>query len=379
MTTTERTLELAPDAATLLAGWRPGEGSWFSGPRGGLLTRGVARRIDDPDDVAPVLAGIAAAGDGPAVVVGALPFDPTRPAALAVPREITWAAPLGDAVMPGPESGVEWVSRPVPEPAVYEAMVAEALRRMETGELEKVVLSRTLELRCDGPVDQRRLLRELAARGPSGYVFAVDLPTKGAPRTLVGASPELLLSRRDGEVVANPLAGSARRRLDPDEDAAVGAALLASAKDRHEHALVVDDVAAALHGVCDDLEVPGTPALIRTDALWHLSTTIRGRSALPALDIARALHPTPAVGGVPRAAAKRAIAEIEPHDRGFYTGTVGWSDASGDGEWVVALRCGDVSGSTARLYAGAGIVPGSVPASELAETATKLETMLASL
>ncbi|MFC5065180.1 isochorismate synthase [Actinomycetospora atypica] len=377
--TTDGTLELALDPAALLHGWRPGTGSWFSGPRGGLLTRGVHQRLDDPDEVPGVLSRIAADGDAPAVVVGALPFDPTRPAALAVPREITWAAPLGHAIMPGPGSGVEFASRSVPEPAAYEAMVAEALRRMEAGELEKVVLSRTLELRCDGPVDQRRLLRELAARGPSGYVFAVDLPSTGAPRTLVGASPELLLSRRDGEVVANPLAGSARRLLDPDEDAAVGAALLASAKDRHEHALVVDDVAAALRGVCDDLEVPGTPSLIRTDALWHLSTTIRGRSELPALDIARALHPTPAVGGVPRAAAKRAIAEIEPHDRGFYTGMVGWSDASGDGEWVVALRCGDVSGSTAHLYAGAGIVPGSVPASELAETATKLETMLASL
>ena len=267
----------------------------------------------------------------------------------------------------------------MPEPAAYEAMVAEALRRMEAGELQKVVLSRVLELRCDGPVDQRRLLRQLAARGPAGYVFAVDLPSAGAPRTLVGASPELLLSRRDGEVLANPLAGSARRRLDPDEDEAVGAALLASAKDRHEHALVVDDVAAALRGVCDDLEVP-----VHAVADPHRRPLAPVHGDPRPLDPPGARHrprpaPHPAVGGVPRAAAKRAIAEIEPHDRGFYTGMVGWSDASGDGEWVVALRCGDVSGSTARLYAGAGIVPGSVPASELAETATKLETMLASL
>jgi isochorismate synthase len=260
-------------------------------------------------------------------------------------------------------------------------MVAEALRRMDRGELEKVVLARVLDLDADAPIDQASMLTGLAARDPAGYVFAVDLPAAvgGPPRTLLGASPELLISRRDGEVVANPLAGSAPRRSDPDDDEATGAALLASAKDRHEHALVVTDVAAALGVVCDDLDVPAEPSLIRTDAMWHLSTRIRGRSPRSALDLARALHPTPAVGGVPRTAAAQAITELEPFDRGFYTGMVGWTDASGDGEWVVALRCGEVCGPSARLYAGAGLVSASVPAAELAETTAKLETMLASM
>ncbi len=371
------------DPTALLARWRPGRGTWFSGPRGGLLADGAVRRIDDPDDVGGVLTEVADTGRAPAVVVGALPFDAAGKAALVVPREATWAPALGRAsTLPaGGGPGPRWGARSVPEPDGYEAMVSEALRRMALGELEKVVLARVLDLESDVPIDQAAMLAGLAARDPSGYVFAVDLPAAvgGPPRTLLGASPELLISRRDGEVVANPLAGSAPRRSDPADDEATGAALLASAKDRHEHALVVTDVAAALGGVCDALDVPAEPSLIRTDAMWHLSTTIRGRSPRSALDLARALHPTPAVGGVPRAAAGRAITELEPFDRGFYTGMVGWTDASGDGEWVVALRCGEVCGRSARLYAGAGLVPASVPSAELAETTAKLETMLASM
>jgi isochorismate synthase len=389
--TSEGTVELlgatsVPDAVSddptaLLARWRPGRGTWFSGPRGGLLADGALRRLEDPDDVGGVLDEVAASGSGPALVVGALPFDPAGAAALVVPREATWSPALGRAVEAPAAGGPSphWGSRSLPEPAGYEAMVAEALRRMGSGDLEKVVLARVLDLQADAPVDQAAMLRGLAARDPSGYVFAVDLPAAGTPRTLLGASPELLISRRDGEVIANPLAGSAPRRRDPADDEATGAALLASAKDRHEHALVVTDVSAALAGMCDDLEVPAEPSLIRTDAMWHLSTTIRGRSSRSALDLARALHPTPAVGGVPRDAASRAITELEPFDRGFYTGMVGWTDSSGDGEWVVALRCGEVCGPSARLYAGAGLVPASVPSAELAETTAKLETMLASM
>lgn len=372
--------ESSEDPQTMLARWRPGHGCWFSGPRGGLLTDGALRRLSDPDEVTGVLDEVVESGQGPAVVVGALPFDPAAPAALVVPATVTRSPPLGRGVeVPAGAQPPHRQTRALPEPAGYEAMVAEALHRMSAGELAKVVLARVLDLQAEGPVDQAAMLRGLAARDPSGYVFAVDLPDAGAPRTLLGASPELLISRRDGEVIANPLAGSAPRRRDPVEDEAAGAALLASAKDRHEHALVITDVAAALAGVCEDLTVPEEPSLVRTDAMWHLSTRIRGRSSRSALDLARALHPTPAVGGVPREAARRAIAELEPFDRGFYTGMVGWTDASGDGEWVIALRCGEVRGASARLYAGAGLVPASVPSAELAETTAKLETMLACL
>lgn len=371
------------DPVRLLRSWTPGSGSWFSGPAGSLRTRGVLTGLP-PGDADAVLRCLRDLGDD-AVAVGALPFDPAADAHLVVPEHVERADPLGAVLVAGPGgSPVAGTARPIPAPAAYEAMVAEALARMAAGGLDKVVLARALEVVADGPVDAVPMLRELARRDPRSYLFAVDLPPEraGTPRTLLGASPELLLSRRGTTVTANPLAGSAARSSDPEEDRRRGEALLASAKDRHEHALVVADVAERLRPVVDDLEVPAAPSLVRTPTLWHLSTTVRARATdrdTSALHLAQALHPTPAVCGVPRAAAHTAITEIEPFDRGFYTGAVGWTDARGDGEWVMALRCGEVQGDRVRLWAGAGIVPASRPADELAETGVKLRTLLDAL
>lgn len=370
----------------LLRAWRPGRGSWFSGPSGSLLTHGTARVLDDtsPDGVAEALRIARADGLTP-LAVGARPFDPAASGHLVVPRTVERADPLGAVLVAGADRpAVTATMRPRPDGPGYEAMVGEALRRMAAGELEKVVLARALDLDTAEPLDAGPMLRELARRDPQRFLFGIDLPTAGgdSPRTLIGASPELLLARRGDTVTANPLAGSAPRSDDPAEDARRGAALLASAKNRHEHALVIDEVAAALRPLCHDLVVPPEPTLLRTATLWHLSTTVAGRVVDPSttsLHLAAALHPTPAVGGVPRAGAAAAIREIEPFDRGFYTGMVGWADADGDGEWVIALRCGEVSGCGVRLYAGAGIVPASVPAEELTETAVKLRTLLDAL
>ena len=378
--------ELA-DSVGLLMQWVPGRSTWFSGPRGSLLAQGCARRLDsaEPGYVASVLREVADTEAAPPIVVGALPFDADDAPALVVPEAVHWAAPIAGAEglpAPAPRDQVAGRLRPVPDPAGYEAMVTEALRRMADGALDKVVLARVLELTATEQVDAPAMLRELAARDPRGYLFAVGLPTPGlAPRTLIGASPELLLSRSGEAVVANPLAGSAPRDADPVVDAARGAALLASAKDRHEHALVVSAVADALRPRCRRLSVPAEPELVRTETLWHLSTRLEGEvdPSVSALALARALHPTPAVCGVPTAAARAAIDEIEPFERDFYTGMVGWTDAGGDGEWVVALRCEQVEGRSVRLYAGAGIVPGSRPAAELEETAVKLRTQLRAL
>lgn len=376
------------DPVRLLRSWTPGHASWFSGPRGSFLARGAAATLatTDPDAVAHALREHAARNGGPSIVVGALPYDTVGAAAhLVIPEHVDYAHPLGTVLVAETTgTAISGTPHPVPPLADYEAMVAEALARMSGSALEKVVLARTLDVIADGPIDPVPMLRELAHRDPRAYLFAVALPPGAAegPRTLLGASPELLL-RRDGRTVtANPLAGSAARATDPDEDRARGEALLASAKDRHEHALVVREVAAGLGELCTDLEVPEVPSLVRTATLWHLSTTIRGRVAdrrTGALHLASALHPTPAVCGVPRAEAHAAIAEIEPFDRGFYTGMVGWTDVHGDGEWVVALRCGEVADDRVRLYAGAGIVPASVPSAELAETAVKLRTLLDAL
>ncbi|MEU6357589.1 isochorismate synthase, partial [Streptomyces sp. NPDC047072] len=240
----------------------------------------------------------------------------------------------------------------------------------------KVVLARTLELTSGREPDLPAMLRRLARRDPAGYTFA--LPS-GPGRTLIGASPELLVARTGGRLTANPLAGSAPRSADLAEDVRRAVALLESEKDLHEHAVVVAAVRQALAPYCDRLEVPERPTLVRTAAMWHLSTTVTGELSDPAataLDLASALHPTPAVCGTPTEVARRVLAESEPFDRGPYAGMVGWQDADGDGEWVVTIRCAEAEGRSLRLFAGAGVVAASTPEDETAETAAKFRTFL---
>ncbi len=183
--------------------------------------------------------------------------------------------------------------------------------------------------------------------------------------------------------MCQPFAGSAPRAGDPELDAANGAALAASAKNRHEHQLVIDTMRAALEPLCDELTIAAEPQLSRTAAVWHLCTPISGRlreTSTTAIDLALALHPTPAVGGVPTRAASELIAELEG-DRGFYAGAVGWCDASGDGRWVVSIRCAQLSADrrTALAHAGGGIVAESDPDDEVDETTTKFATILTAL
>ncbi|MGZ8623257.1 MAG: isochorismate synthase [Actinomycetota bacterium] len=266
-----------------------------------------------------------------------------------------------------------------PAVAGYEAAVAEAVARIRAGGLEKVVLARTLEVEADRPLDAKRLLHRLRAVEPHGYVFAAPI-RDGA--SLVGASPELLVSLRGGEVRATPLAGTAPRAGDPDEDRANADALVASAKNREEHAVVVRAVAAALGPWCEPLSWDPEPVLLETANVWHLATRFVGRVRDPSasvLDLVDALHPTPAVCGTPTDAARAAIADLESFERGSYAGPVGWIDARGDGEWAIALRCAELSGERATLFAGAGIVVGSEPASEADETGRKFRAFLDSL
>ncbi|WP_010300372.1 isochorismate synthase, partial [Streptomyces sp. SA3_actF] len=252
--------------------------------------------------------------------------------------------PLTALAPPAPAAPGGWKLREVPSADAYARAVDAAVERLRAGEFAKVVLARTLELTGRTAPGLPLMLGRLARRDPGGYAFAVP----SAPgRTLLGASPELLVARQDGRLVANPLAGSAPRGTDLAEDVRAAAALLDSAKDLHEHAVVVDAVRAALAPYCARIEVPPRPTLVRTATMWHLSTTVTGDLASPAttaLDLAQALHPTPAVCGTPTATARRVIAASEPFDRGAYTGMVGWQDADGDGEWVVTLRCAEAEG-----------------------------------
>lgn len=378
---------VSPGAATaLLEAYSPATDRFLASPRHTLLGRGtttvvpggpgpLTRRVRD------VLEGLRRP-DAPApLVMGSLPFSPDAPAALAVPDAVHWAPPLREdplVALPVPHEGPrpDWRVRETPSAERYAETVAAAVRRMRAGEFDKVVLARTLELTSAARPDLGAMLRRLARRDPAGYTFAT--PT-GPGRTLIGASPELLVARRDGRLVANPLAGTAPRSADLAEDVRRAAELLESAKDLHEHAVVVAAVREALAPFCTRLDIPERPTLVRTAALWHLSTTVTGDLADPdvtALDLACALHPTPAVCGTPTDVARTVIAESEPFDRGPYTGMVGWQDADGDGEWVVTIRCAEAEGNALRLFAGAGIVAASTPEAETAETAAKFRTFL---
>nr|QIE08594.1 isochorismate synthase [Streptomyces sp.] len=380
----------APGAATtLLEAYRPGTDRFLATPRHTLLGSGTRARVPHDDRpltlrVREVLDAARGAGGPAPVVVGSVPFAPDGTAALAVPETLRWAGALrADPLIalhgPDVEQGDDWRIREVPAAEEYSGAVAAAVKRMRAGEFDKVVLARTLELTSARDLDLPAMLSRLARRDPEGYTFAVP---SGPGRTLVGASPELLVSRRGARLVANPLAGSAPRSGDLAEDVRRAAALLDSPKDLHEHAVVVDAIREALAPFCAGLDVPERPTLIRTAAMWHLSTTLTGELRDPgstALDLASALHPTPAVCGTPTEVARQVIADSEPFDRGAYTGMVGWQDADGDGDWVVTIRCAEAEGRTLRLFAGAGVVAESSPAAETAETGAKFRTFLSAV
>lgn len=375
-----------PAPADLLDGFDPGSGFVFA--RGGdvSVAAGSAAVIEVPagaDQVAVAADAAARAlrDPGGPVAAGALPFSGDRPARLRIPTRLTRGSGSGRPGPPAPWTGRGLSMRSEPSAESYRRAVAEALLRIEAGSLDKVVLARSLLVRATRAWDPVALLRRLRAADPDAYVFAAPVPfAEGA--VIVGASPELLVRRRGREVTTNPLAGSARRTGDPAADRDAAARLLANEKERREHAFVVDAAREALAPLCEELEVDAEPQILATTRVMHLSTRIRGRLRDPepsALHLAAALHPTPAVCGTPREAAARTIQELEGLDRGLYAGLVGWVDAAGDGEWAVTLRCAELRGATATLFAGAGIVEGSDPAAELDETDAKLATLLDAL
>jgi menaquinone-specific isochorismate synthase len=251
--------------------------------------------------------------------------------------------------------------------------VATAVDRIRAGDLEKVVLARDHAVWSREPFDPLDLARRLTARFPRCHTFVVD--------GLVGATPELLLARRGRDVLSRVLAGTTGRSDDEAEDAALGAALLASDKDRREHVFAAESVREVLTPWCDELSHDAAPRLLRLDNVQHLATTFEGRlrDGRSSLEVVAALHPTAAVGGTPRAEAVALIHELEGMDRGRYAAPVGWTDVAGDGEWGIALRCAELAGARARLFAGVGIVAESLPEAELEETRLKLRAMQAAL
>ena len=254
--------------------------------------------------------------------------------------------------------------------------MADAVAAIKAGGLRKVVLARDVFATAEEPLDARVLLRRLAGRYPDCFTFACD--------GMIGATPELLVRRAGNQVSALVLGGTLPRGADQAQDEALGEELLASAKNNEEHAYAVDSIREALGPLCQALDVEARPSLLKFPNLQHLGTQVRGTLAdgqIPrsALALAAAVHPPAAVCGTPPGVALELIRDLEHMDRERYAGPVGWVDADGNGEWGIALRCGQLSGRTARLFAGCGIVAGSEPAAELAETLVKLQPMRGAL
>lgn len=251
--------------------------------------------------------------------------------------------------------------------------VAKSIREIERGTVDKVVLARDYAVWSRQPFHRGHLLHRLRSRFPSCYVFQVA--------DLMGASPELLARRTAEQLESLVLAGTAPVFDDPDADAKAAADLLDSPKDRWEHELAVGSVHEALADAGIPARATAEPEVLRLDNVRHLATRVSARvpAHFDTLTAAEALHPTAAVGGTPTGAALELIERLEGMDRGRYAGPVGWTDGRGDGEVAIALRCAEISGARARLFAGAGIVAGSLPEAELEETRLKLGAMMGAL
>ena len=412
----------------------------------GLAGRGVALRIELPSgltdaaavaDVAGSLAAIRRGDDvaGPgtgAVALGALPFVRDAPGALVVPRVVigrrdseAWfttitragnrladarladrmvADALGGFTDPRPAPS-QFTLTPVMDHDAWGRLVTGALARIDDGALGKVVLARRVDVAANRPFVTSDVLSRLLALYPTCMVFRVD--------GFLGASPELLIERRGTHVASHPLAGTIGRSGDLATDETLIAGLLASPKERREHAYVIEGLRRTLGPLCEILDVPAKPTVLELRNVSHLATRLTGvLAAVPAwpggspadpshgvgrsdpsgdgpahpglrvpsaLQLVAQVHPTPAVGGTPTDEAVAYIGEVEGFDRGRYAGPVGWMDARGDGSWAIGLRSAQVVGDHASMYAGVGVVAGSRPETELEETQLKLQALLAAL
>lgn len=319
------------------------------------------------------------------MIVGALPFNPDEAVALTEPASIIREdGPLEPHAYYRQGTLNARVTGFDPEPEEHLRRVDAAIATIQSSKLDKVVLARGVDIEFAAPVDPRFVAARLIDLSANRDGFIADLSPAGRPGAmLVGASPEVLVKKQGSTVTAFPLAGSAPRQADKARDHLAGQDLLRSAKDLHEHAFVVDHLRRILSPLCTTLDAPTTPELINTNEMWHLGTPIAGtlkEPALTALELAMLVHPTPAICGTPTEAAQ-ALIETAETDRGFYAGAVGWCDSSGDGEYMVAIRCAEVAGDglSARAWAGGGIVESSNSQEELAETSAKLRTILKAL
>ena len=391
-----------------LLSWLPAGGA-FGFLRGGdgIVGWGEAARLSTTsplsgaaltDEVESLLAGVTVrddvtvAGSGPVAIVS-LTFDPAASGSVVVVPKVvlgrregrswlTLVTPPGAVQVPqlrrrpaaaaGPLQA--HVEAAVPSETDWSDSVARAVETLRSGRLDKVVLARALDVRAHDVLDPRAIAARLASRFPSCYTYVCD--------GLVGASPELLVRRLGRQVESLVLAGTMRRGKTAAEDERLERMLTTSTKDGYEHRLAVDSVRAVLRDVTVEMDEDAQPHLLRLANVTHLATSLTGWLQAPApsaLALATGLHPTAAVGGTPREMALELIRSLEAAPRGRYAAPVGWMDAHGDGEFALALRCAQLDGSRARLWAGNGIVADSSPDAELAETTAKLDAVLSAI
>jgi menaquinone-specific isochorismate synthase len=328
-------------------------------------------------------------GTGP-LLFSSFSFDRNEESILIIPKVIvgkkagnSWITWIGDGAQPallenppvisqstmtfsdGTLSSTEWKAR-----------VAQAISHIDALEVDKVVLARDLRATSDGEIEQRAILKELAAQYPSTWTFAVA--------GLVGATPELLVRLSRGMVTSRVLAGTIPKTGDDEKDLALAASLARSSKDLEEHEYAVRSVADALEPFCSSTNVPESPFVLHLANVMHLATDVTGaliesKQHVDAFSLLQSLHPSAAVCGTPRNVAFDIISEIEGMSRGRYAGPVGWIDASGDGELGIALRAGQIKDREIRIFAGCGIVAGSNPEKELEESNAKMVAMRSAL
>jgi menaquinone-specific isochorismate synthase len=332
-------------------------------PGTGLVCFGSFAFADEPGDSVLVVPRVVVGRRGDVAWVTL-----AGPASLVSSSSVDVDAVLGEAAGPAPlaPSGVSFADGSL-NGEQWMSVVADAVGRIGRGELEKVVLARDLVATADDPVDVRWPLQRLAASYPMCWTFHVD--------GMFGATPEMLVRRERGLVTSRVLAGTIRRTGDDSRDLALAATLARSSKDLEEHEYAVRSVADALEPHCSSMNVPEAPFVLHLPNVMHLATDVAGvvhdAATVSSLQLAEALHPSAAVGGTPTPVATALIGEIEGMHRDRYAGPVGWMDASGDGEWGIALRSARVDGASVRLFAGCGIVAESDPEAELAESQAK--------
>ncbi|BDR15164.1 isochorismate synthase [Vibrio sp. STUT-A11] len=355
---------------------------FFSSPQNSMLCVGVKIRLTRSipfSQLASIAEGLLESAKTPEndnpVLFATVPFDENTPTQFCIPETLYVSSSTRGH---NNDKGVPQTAKVVSPPTgdEYKNGVSHLLELFNTTELSKVVLSRSVKITTNENINPCSLLRNLLSINTNGYTFCSQISEASK---LMGASPELLLSKKGSHVASNPLAGSRPKSSCEIENKTAYASLLDTQKDLNEHSFVVEEVEKVLGQYCHNLYTPMVPSVIETETMLHLSTLLQGQADDPnisSLKIAADLHPTPAVCGFPRQTAYAAIKEIEKFERGYFTGMVGWCDARGNGEWVVTIRCAEVSQRAMSLYAGAGIVHESSPQSELDETGAKMNTIL---